>query len=268
MMCHAYRETVLDLARGAAVPSASARAAETHVEACAACARVLQRQRDLTDALQALAAETQSSTPAPGLEARLLDIFKGQSAIHEQEAAPKAGPTASAKASAGWWLGAAAAAAILISGTWVLRVQQQADVTDVRADTHLVEPTRPVPAQTESNLQATQASRTMRASEPPQVAKRKPSRRAPAPAGSQLRPVEFMTIPAAAGLPALESARIVRMELPLSALPAYGVEIVPDAARSAIQADLLVGQDGQARGIRLVTAQQDPVTSVGSRSRQ
>lgn len=54
----------------------------------------------------------------------------------------------------------------------------------------------------------------------------------------------------------MESARIVRTELPVSALPAYGLPIVPDAARSAVQADLLIGQDGLARGIRLVSARQ------------
>ena len=81
-----------------------------------------------------------------------------------------------------------------------------------------------------------------------------------------VRPLEFMPIPGAAGLPAFESGTIVRMELPMSALPAYGVEIVPDAMRSAVEADLLVGQDGQARGIRLVSSQESVAT--GSRSRQ
>jgi hypothetical protein len=77
-----------------------------------------------------------------------------------------------------------------------------------------------------------------------------------------VRAVEFMPIPSAAGLPALESGRIIRMELPMSALPAYGVEVVPAGLRSSVEADLLVGQDGQARAIRLVTSQQE------SRSRQ
>jgi hypothetical protein len=71
------------------------------------------------------------------------------------------------------------------------------------------------------------------------------------------RTIEFLTIPTAVGLPRMESARIIRTEVPVSALPAYGVAIVPDAARSAVQADLLIGQDGQPRGIRLVSARQE-----------
>jgi hypothetical protein len=41
------------------------------------------------------------------------------------------------------------------------------------------------------------------------------------------------------------------MELPQAALPAYGLEIVP-GRRTPVEADLLIGQDGQARAIRLV----------------
>ena len=66
-------------------------------------------------------------------------------------------------------------------------------------------------------------------------------------------------LPAAANLPAFESGEIVRMELPVTALPAYGLEIAPETRRSAVEADLLVGQDGQARAIRLVnTARLQP----------
>ncbi|MGH9386919.1 MAG: hypothetical protein ACRD2N_21835 [Vicinamibacterales bacterium] len=78
--------------------------------------------------------------------------------------------------------------------------------------------------------------------------------RPPAPEADRLRPVssdaspstldDFMPVPDATWLRRLESARIVRYELPLSALPAYGVAVVPDAARGAVTADLLIGQDG------------------------
>jgi hypothetical protein len=62
----------------------------------------------------------------------------------------------------------------------------------------------------------------------------------------------FLEIPAAAYLPPMESGAIVRVELPLSALPSYGIQIVPEMETDAVDADLLVAQDGLARGIRLV----------------
>ena len=74
--------------------------------------------------------------------------------------------------------------------------------------------------------------------------------------------MEFVRIPSAIGLPELESGTVLRMELPLTALPEYGLDIAPDAMRTSVEADVLVGQDGQPRAIRLVgipdTVAQDP----------
>jgi hypothetical protein len=67
-----------------------------------------------------------------------------------------------------------------------------------------------------------------------------------------VRPVGFVELPGAAGLPDFESGQIIRMEIPLTSLPNYGIEILPDAQGTPVEADLLVGQDGQARAIRLV----------------
>ena len=71
-----------------------------------------------------------------------------------------------------------------------------------------------------------------------------------------VRPVGFVTLPGAAGLPDFESGQIIRMEIPLASLPTYGIEILPDAQGTPVAADLLVGQDGQARAIRLVNEQE------------
>ena len=69
-----------------------------------------------------------------------------------------------------------------------------------------------------------------------------------------VRATGFVSIPGADGLPDFESGEIVRVEIPLTSLPTYGIEILPDARGTPVAADLLVGQDGQARAIRLVHA--------------
>jgi hypothetical protein len=69
-------------------------------------------------------------------------------------------------------------------------------------------------------------------------------------------------IPSAAGLPDFESGEIVRLGIPVTALPNYGLEI-PSGVQRSIQADFLIGQDGQARAIRLVNA-----NAEGARPRQ
>jgi hypothetical protein len=63
---------------------------------------------------------------------------------------------------------------------------------------------------------------------------------------------EFVPWPGAVDLPPLESGELVRIDLPVSMLPALG--IMPPATRgTAVKADLIVGQDGLARAVRLVT---------------
>ena len=65
-------------------------------------------------------------------------------------------------------------------------------------------------------------------------------------------PNGFVELPWTAGLPEFESGEIVRVEVPVASLPAYGFDISSGANRS-VEADVLVGQDGLARAMRLVT---------------
>ena len=62
----------------------------------------------------------------------------------------------------------------------------------------------------------------------------------------------FVELPGAAVMPPFESGTIVRVALPVTSLPSYGIQIVPDFGRGPILADILVAQDGYPRAIRLV----------------
>jgi hypothetical protein len=73
---------------------------------------------------------------------------------------------------------------------------------------------------------------------------------------------DFIVLSTAAGLPGFESGRVVRIEIPGTSLAAYGFETVPDATAAPVQADVLVGQDGEPRAIRFVAM------NVTPRSRQ
>jgi hypothetical protein len=77
--------------------------------------------------------------------------------------------------------------------------------------------------------------------------------RGPAPARTAVAPLattEFVVWPGAAELPRFESGHLMRVDLPVSALPSLG--LVPPPSRSAVvQADVLVGQDGLPRAVRL-----------------
>ena|SRR5215472_17497192 len=62
---------------------------------------------------------------------------------------------------------------------------------------------------------------------------------------------EFVAVPGAAGLPPMESGTLVRIDLPVAVLPSLGVT-PPATGRSTVKADLVIGQDGLTRAVRLV----------------
>jgi hypothetical protein len=62
---------------------------------------------------------------------------------------------------------------------------------------------------------------------------------------------DFVPWPGAIGLPRLDSGELLRVELPISMLPSLGLR-PPVSRRQVVSADLLVGQDGLTRAVRLV----------------
>ena len=64
----------------------------------------------------------------------------------------------------------------------------------------------------------------------------------------------FVAWPGASAWPPLESGSLMRVELPLSLLPTLGLS-VPSSATAMVPADIVVGQDGFARAVRLVQQQ-------------
>jgi len=62
---------------------------------------------------------------------------------------------------------------------------------------------------------------------------------------------DFVPWPGANTWPPFESGSLMRVELPVSALPSLGLW-PPQSAGSVVQADIVVGQDGFARAVRLV----------------
>jgi hypothetical protein len=73
-----------------------------------------------------------------------------------------------------------------------------------------------------------------------------------APVGDDESDASFYPLPEAEALPAVENAMVVRVQLPVSSLQLMGVPVSEERADASVQADLLLGQDGLARGVRLV----------------
>jgi hypothetical protein len=236
------RDSVLDLARGVKLPESEEASIRHHLGGCARCAADFERQRNLTADLAELAYEARTWSAFPGTEARLQAAF----------AAREANATdTSAIGKTHVWVYAIAAAAVIALTVWIgkeqPRIPDQPRPAASAAATGTVASVAASPVTT-SMPTATETSRAERGTPV------RPGRRTRPAIPPRVRSFEFLTLPGAAGLPDLESGSVVRVELPVAALPEYGVDIVPDPARSTVQADLLVGQDGQPRAIRLVGA--------------
>jgi hypothetical protein len=63
---------------------------------------------------------------------------------------------------------------------------------------------------------------------------------------------EFFPMGGFGDLSDIESGQVLRVELPRSVLPAFGLPINPERTEERVKADVVVGSDGLARAIRFV----------------
>ena len=86
------------------------------------------------------------------------------------------------------------------------------------------------------------------------VVVRRPAPRAPVRNDAASDLAGFVAWPGASAWPPLESGSLMRVELPVSLLPTLGLS-APSSAAAMVPADIVVGQDGFARAVRLVQQQ-------------
>jgi hypothetical protein len=243
MTCQTLRDAIVDLARDGTIGPGTRAAVDSHIEHCRSCGALLTRERQLSQGLRALAAATSTDGASDALGRRLLAAFA------DRQPADVSTVSSGVSGTRGRWL-SAAAALLLAVGSSVLwlstRREPVAESTpsgyDMRADVRTAQPVPEVLTGDPPRTTPVAAGRYRPRAARPRTA----------PASRVVRPIGFVTLPGAAGLPDFESGQIIRMEIPLASLPTYGIEILPDAQGAPVAADLLVGQDGQARAIRLV----------------
>lgn len=145
------------------------------------------------------------------------------------------------------WIAAAAAVAVIAGALFVWQTNRSVATKRTTVAAGVSKPTPPGTSMTANPIDRV-----------PVVPVTAATTRAPRPAtkrprpGTVVNPAGFVELPWTAGLPAFESGEILRMEVPVASLPAYGIDISAGADRP-VEADILIGQDGFARAIRLVT---------------
>jgi hypothetical protein len=222
MTCREFEADLVELARGTEAGAAAAERLRAHLGHCSGCAARLERERELTAALKAMARAEPPSARTSAIEAELLAAFaERRGAASRQASASRSVFAASPRT----WL-AAAAVLVLAVAAWQGVARRPSS---------------------EGTVAGTEAGPASAAGDPEAQ---------PVPAGGG-QALQFVALPTAIGLPALESGRIVRVQFPAAELPAYGFDVTPQPSAGAVEADLLVGQDGQPRAIRFVTLEAD-----------
>lgn len=212
------------------------------------------RDDPYTHAIGALAEDARMApASATRIERELLSAFA------DHRAAMGAAPSGRCPGVWRSWMAAAAALIAVAASIELWRFQGGVTVNNVTKT-----PSRQDPPALPGSLQVSPV--VVPATPPSTPPRRGASARTAGERRRVVKPAGFVELPGAAGLPQFESGTIVRLELPVASLPAYGIEIPAAADERPVEADLLVGQDGLTRAIRLVARSND-TTSHNNRSK-
>jgi hypothetical protein len=262
MNCHDLEGTVSDLARGQMMDASLREQALSHAASCARCASRLADERALTTGLRAVAAAAAVEQAPTRVETALLAAFR------EQHSTMPAPALVSAQFAARRWMyvavGAAAVAALVMllslsasrSRDSQRPVDRKADAAVAPSNERVAAPEPlPSPASDDHKLAVYRAPARVRGARGA-IKNTGRSKRAAdnldEPAGDLEIATDFIPLMNRDSLTQLDSGQVVRVELPRSALMAYGLPMNMERANERIKADVVVGNDGLARAIRFV----------------
>jgi hypothetical protein len=228
MSCREYRRELVELAGGGPLEEADRQRLAAHLEGCRECAELFDRQTALASAVRKLAEETASAVPPEMLETNLLAEFD------------QAGRRQRRRRLVMRWMAAGAVAASLLAGWFA--IGGRGPLPDGRGSARSAD-REPGPAC---------PPEVVKAEVRPPAAKQHTARRRRVAA-----PVEsaqpFIAIPYTEPLAPYERAAVMRVDLPVAAVIAAGLPVRTADLGASARADVVVGQDGRARAIRVLS---------------
>ena len=211
--CREFEGALVEMARGT---SDELPGLGAHLAICGACRKTLDAQRRLSAAASALASEAERFATPPGVEQVLrAELASMRGGRRRRFVYGVVGGAIAASLAVWWWMAERPAPMVVVASNAVPEVAT-------------------VVAQPATQKQA-----------------RKPRRPAIRPAATPEQP--FIAIPYTLPLEPYERADVMRMDLPVSALIAAGLPMSMMDPGARVQTDVLVGQDGRARAIRLIS---------------
>jgi hypothetical protein len=223
--------------------AAERESALTHTRDCSECATRLAEEKALVAGVRAVVVELSAQHSPAKVEAALLAAFRDQ--LVDRSVTAPAGVSKIYTQSRIWKL-AAIAAAILILVLGALFLRQKSSQPAVIEEA-VVTPTPSAPDETPIVSGEISSSEQAKARQP--VLQR---RRPRTPVNDVEVATEFMPLVEGQEVGSLENARIIRVELPGSALSALGFSGLPETTAEPVEAEVVLGHDGLARAIRFV----------------
>ncbi|MBD0371862.1 MAG: hypothetical protein ICV60_13565 [Pyrinomonadaceae bacterium] len=285
MNCKNFEAIISDLAREQMLEAHTRESALLHIEECAECARMIEDERALTRGLRSLVTSMQVMEAPASLEATLRAKFREQVAAQNSPVVVQMPQRASAWQR--WYPHAVAAAVLLmfaIGGASMLRLRQEQPAASQKnvaassskpenkaqplnasiapAATDEVEETAPTTIDkadaagggqrlSRSEVAAITGGNAPRRPGITSVRKSDIDRSGMSQTGGEIA-TDFMPVSYGDNLNDLDNGRIVRVEMPRSALAQFGLPVNMERANERIKADVLIGDDGMPRAIRFV----------------
>ena len=258
MNCHQFDQIVVELARGGGAEAGSPPGAVDHARTCPRCAAHLSDQRKLAAALRSVNAAVWNQEAPLRVEHSLLRAFRAR---FDASLAGTTMEAASPRPSGAfvWRMWSIAAAAMLLLGfvvVWKLQPTSPARLSERASSPQVMN--KKAAAATVGNSETHSAVAVVHnvMSGPRGTAKNgTPSKLAATPdetATSEMT-TRFYPLPYGSGLGLDEGWGLVRVEVPRASLGSLGLPVSAGSASSEmLTADVVVGQDGLARGIRFV----------------
>jgi hypothetical protein len=232
-MTSCLKEATLQAYHDAELPVEARRVVHLHLTGCARCSALAGRiEKQLAVIGAVLPTDSSQGVPTIRLEARIHDALTGPITTN-RSLMESVWPVA-------WPLGWLAASALVIVGFMTSHPTERRVVStpQVRVAEALPGETSVLPAPPESAAKLAPASRRHRA-------------RLNSNAGTAEAVTQFFALRDLDDMPT-DGLRLIRIELPKSAMSEIGLAIDPELANTPIKADVILGEDGLARAIRFV----------------
>lgn len=259
MNCQDFNEIIHELAEEKPMQVATREAAVSHVALCADCASKLAKARNISASLR-LAAGAEIEQAPIQIKQNLLAAF---AELHDAETVPATVVNIASRRKLYWWTtGALAAAAALVLFAVMLPVLRKAPAPVAQQLPNATAPTsgNSLPTSTTVQPPASLASNTPSRPVKARVNKLYLARTTKKERANQSYQSETIAQSSGQYLPltymsrasAMDGGTVVRVDLSRSALASLGFPLSFEGTGDSIRAEVVIGDDGVARAIRLV----------------